>query len=220
MAQAFRPTARSWSWSRHPLDHYRATGGVRRRLRRRACAQRAAAARPDASRSNRPGLRRRLADADDRRRLLHHGCAARPLDRGRGRAGFARCQCRNGPSRCSSIRRAGATQTIRSMPPSPPRRSGISPTCTGSATVGVNGRSDRQRHRCRPSRPCGTGTRQPQLRQRAGRSRRAARYRASPESSPPRADNRIGIAGVAPGARLLGLRACWQQGRLSDLRHA
>ncbi len=25
-----------------------------------------------------------------------------------------------------------------------------------------------------------------------------------------RADNRIGIAGVAPGARLLGLRACWQ----------
>jgi len=27
-----------------------------------------------------------------------------------------------------------------------------------------------------------------------------------------KADNRIGIAGVAPGARLLGLRACWQQG--------
>jgi subtilisin family serine protease len=26
-----------------------------------------------------------------------------------------------------------------------------------------------------------------------------------------KADNRIGIAGVAPGARLLGLRACWQQ---------
>jgi len=26
-----------------------------------------------------------------------------------------------------------------------------------------------------------------------------------------RSDNRIGIAGVAPGARLLGLRACWQQ---------
>ncbi|HLO18983.1 MAG TPA: S8 family serine peptidase [Sphingomicrobium sp.] len=25
-------------------------------------------------------------------------------------------------------------------------------------------------------------------------------------------DNKIGIAGVAPGARLLGLRACWQQG--------
>jgi len=27
-----------------------------------------------------------------------------------------------------------------------------------------------------------------------------------------KADNHIGIAGVAPGARLLGLRACWQQG--------
>ena len=27
-----------------------------------------------------------------------------------------------------------------------------------------------------------------------------------------KADNRIGIAGVAPGARLLGLRACWQRG--------
>jgi subtilisin family serine protease len=27
-----------------------------------------------------------------------------------------------------------------------------------------------------------------------------------------RADNRIGIAGIAPGARLLGLRACWQTG--------
>jgi subtilisin family serine protease len=27
-----------------------------------------------------------------------------------------------------------------------------------------------------------------------------------------KADNRIGIAGVAPGARLLGLRACWQSG--------
>ena len=27
-----------------------------------------------------------------------------------------------------------------------------------------------------------------------------------------RSDNRIGIAGIAPGARLLGLRACWQQG--------
>lgn len=26
-----------------------------------------------------------------------------------------------------------------------------------------------------------------------------------------RSDNRIGIAGIAPGARLLGLRACWQQ---------
>ena len=26
-----------------------------------------------------------------------------------------------------------------------------------------------------------------------------------------RSDNRIGIAGVAPGARILGLRACWQQ---------
>lgn len=30
-----------------------------------------------------------------------------------------------------------------------------------------------------------------------------------------RADNRIGIAGVAPGAKLLGLRACWQMGRNS-----
>lgn len=28
-----------------------------------------------------------------------------------------------------------------------------------------------------------------------------------------RADNRIGIAGVAPDARLLGLRACWQSGK-------
>jgi len=28
-----------------------------------------------------------------------------------------------------------------------------------------------------------------------------------------KADNRLGIAGVAPGARLLGLRACWQEGR-------
>jgi subtilisin family serine protease len=27
-----------------------------------------------------------------------------------------------------------------------------------------------------------------------------------------KSDNRIGIAGVAPGARLLGLRACWQRG--------
>jgi subtilisin family serine protease len=27
-----------------------------------------------------------------------------------------------------------------------------------------------------------------------------------------KADNRVGIAGVAPGARLLGLRACWQHG--------
>jgi subtilisin family serine protease len=27
-----------------------------------------------------------------------------------------------------------------------------------------------------------------------------------------KADNRVGIAGVAPGARLLGLRACWQRG--------
>ena len=27
-----------------------------------------------------------------------------------------------------------------------------------------------------------------------------------------KADNRIGIAGVAPGARLIGLRACWQRG--------
>ena len=27
-----------------------------------------------------------------------------------------------------------------------------------------------------------------------------------------KADNRLGIAGVAPGARLLGLRACWQHG--------
>jgi subtilisin family serine protease len=30
-----------------------------------------------------------------------------------------------------------------------------------------------------------------------------------------KADNRLGIAGVAPGARLLGLRACWQEGRSS-----
>jgi subtilisin family serine protease len=28
-----------------------------------------------------------------------------------------------------------------------------------------------------------------------------------------KADNRLGIAGVAPGAKLLGLRACWQVGR-------
>jgi len=30
-----------------------------------------------------------------------------------------------------------------------------------------------------------------------------------------KADNRLGIAGIAPGTRLLGLRACWQEGRAS-----
>lgn len=37
-----------------------------------------------------------------------------------------------------------------------------------------------------------------------------------------KADNRLGIAGIAPGARLLGLRACWQTGggrRFDGLRH-
>ena len=32
-----------------------------------------------------------------------------------------------------------------------------------------------------------------------------------------RADNRLGIAGVAPGARLLALRACWQDGKAATL---
>lgn len=31
-----------------------------------------------------------------------------------------------------------------------------------------------------------------------------------------KADNRIGIAGIAPGARLLGLRACWQESAASS----
>ena len=34
--------------------------------------------------------------------------------------------------------------------------------------------------------------------------------RGSPESSRPVADNGVGIVGVAPGARLMALRACWQ----------
>ena len=31
-----------------------------------------------------------------------------------------------------------------------------------------------------------------------------------------KADNRVGIAGIAPGTKLLGLRACWQSGRSTE----
>ncbi len=218
-----RPTARSWSWSVIRPTITAPTGGYGGRLRRRACAQRAAAPRPPHCRPIWPDPRRRLADADDRRRLLCDGCArtaARPAPR--RRAGLARSRCRMGRAGRSSITRAGAT----------PQRSAVRRRARRGAVASRRPAPDRQRPRHDASRSSTAGS-TPAIPTLPGRCWSTA------TSSPGRplvaeqhgtavagiiaakADNGIGIAGVAPGARLLGLRACWQQARHRDrVRHA
>ena len=99
----------------------------------------------------RPDLRRQLADADDRRRLLRDGRAARPRHDHGCPAGLARTAMSIGPSRSSftrhARRRARTTRfTPRSRPRSPmaPRR----PSPDRQRPWDAN-RDHRQRHRCR-----------------------------------------------------------------------
>ena len=93
------------------------------------------------------------------------------------------------------------------------RRHGISPTLHRIATGrGYQVAVDRQRHRRPPSRPRGPAARSTAISSPAGRTFAEQHGTGVAGIIAAKADNGIGIAGVAPGARLLGLRACWQTG--------
>ena len=98
-----------------------------------------------------------------------------------------------------SVRRAAGRGAMAPRRPAPDRQ-----------RPGDADRGRRQRHRRRhPTSPASAG--QPQLR---GRPTVVAEQHGTAVAGiiAAMADNRLGIVGVAPGARLLGLRACWQLG--------
>ena len=156
-------------------------------------------------------LTRQLADADNRCRLLRH-----VVPDGRSTSAAAE-QVSHDPDVAwaqpiGTVRRAGLGRSpndpLFAAEPAAAQwhLADLHRIATGR---GVQGRRRRQRHRSMPS-----GPRRPDDVNRNFVSGQPLRSNStapeSRESSPPKADNGVGIAGVAPGARLLGLRACWQ----------
>ena len=98
--------------------------------------------------------------------------------------------------------------------PRPSRRwpTGTCATCTSWPPAATSRRRARHRRRCRPSGPARPAGADAQFHRRQCLRRGNPRHRVAGIIAA-RADDGVGIAGIAPGARLLGLRACSQLAR-------